>query len=466
MFDITLPVINYQGMILPFFIYALILLWITYITRGGKEDKEYFLANRSIGYFASFVSVIATETSVATIIIFPAAGMKGDLTLLWLPAGYMIGRSLVAFFYLKKLYDSEHLSIYRTIAKDHGFASRAIEIFYLLAKFTANGVRLFIGGYALSQLFGGHVIIWILIVSLSAAIYSLTGGLRAVVLMDQLQGGIILFMGILFLIIFYHLFSLNTVDFRPAFFNTNFQLQNADNSFSLLIGGIVLSIGTHGADQDLLQRVLAARNLAKAKLSLILSGLGAAFVILIYLAAGMLLKYQGIDDLNVRSPLVHYIKLSGSGFLFGLFAVLIFTTTSSTLDSSIHSTGAVWKSLFRSKIQGRFWSFLSLLVLICFASFFSVIEKYSSDFLSLAMGSMNYINGGLIGILTVFTFFPSRLHPAGIITGLFSGLITTIVLNHVIHPAVAWTWGICISSFVSFVMSILPGFLLKNESIA
>jgi len=312
-------------------------------------------------------------------------------------------------------------------------------------------VRLFLGGYAIQQLFGWDVAGWICVSALAAGIYSLTGGLRAVVLMDQIQGYVIYLAGLFFCAILY--FSIPesaSFPFQPL--NFDFSYSNSANSVSMLLGGIVLSIGTHGADQDLLQRILGTRSLKEAQFSLILSGFGAFVVILIYLLTGYLLNILHPDSLDPRSPLIAYIRTLDFPLFTTLLAILIFAASSSTLDSSIHSTGAVWKELFRSSLPGRFWSFVSLACLVLSALLFIRLERYSPDFLSLAMGSMNYINGGLIGIFTVFTFFSERLHPAGIVSGLLGGFFVTVICNWSFHPAVAWTWTILLSSFVSFLL--------------
>ncbi len=433
--------------LVPVALYFLSLLVVAFFMgrKGGKGDSDYFLAGRTIRFFPSLLSVVATETSVATIVIFPAVGGKSGYSLVWLLPGYIVGRFLVARFYLEKLYGGGSLSIYHTMTEGDPLVSRVLSGFYLAAKFISSGVRFFLGGYALSMLFGGDVALWMFLIALIVGVYSLTGGLRAVVVTDQIQGYIILLMG-LFLIGR----ILLSVDFQPppfpALLDRDFRLDNPLFFGALFLGGAILSVGTHAADQDMLQRVLAVKSLEEAKRSIALSAWGAAVVILLYLTVGYLLGGVVGSDLDRKSPLVDYVARQGGGWFTGLFAVLLFAAAMSTLDSAIHSTGAIWKTLLGSQRQGRIWSFLSLSFLYLFGLGFLWLEQYHKDFLSLAMGSMNYINGGLIGVITMFTFFPHRLRPAGILLALPGGFLVTLAASWWMAPPLAWSWTVLLSS--------------------
>jgi len=86
--------------IVPLLLYVAILVSVAYVTGrvSTGEDRDYFLAGKTISPFRSFLSVVATETSVATIVIFPGVGAKLGFAVLWLPLGYIIGRILIARF--------------------------------------------------------------------------------------------------------------------------------------------------------------------------------------------------------------------------------------------------------------------------------------------------------------------------------------------------------------------------------
>ena len=398
----------------------------------------------------ALLSVISSETSVATTVVFPAAGMAGGYVLIWLLLGYIVGRTIVAAFYLRKLYASSRLTIYRTMSAQH----RVLESAYLLAKYISGGVRFFIGAYALHQILGAHTAVWILVVAACVAAYSLTGGLRAVVAMDQVQSALIVTTGLFLCAFLAHQIPEGAV-LRPPMIAWD----PSEYNFAplLFLGGAVLSIGSHGADQDMLLRVLATRSFRAAQRSLILSGFGAACLIMIYLTVGYLLQFTGMKDLDAKSPLADYVTRLDQPLLRGVFLVLLAAAAMSSLDSTIHSTGAVWKSLMNSQRPGRVWSTFSLFIMVGFGLLFMVVQKYHEDFLALSMGSMNYINGGLIGIFTVFTFFPARMTGRGVVFGLAAGFATTAICEFAFAIKVPWTYTTILSASASFLATYLGG---------
>ncbi len=201
------------------------------------------------------------------------------------------------------------------------------------------------------------------------------------------------------------------------------------------------------------------RDLGRARKALVFSALGAGVVIITYLLVGHYMRFAH-PELTGKSPLTAFAA-KAPPLLFGSFAVLLIAAAMSTLDSAIHSTGAVWKAIFTCPSQSalrpaprsparpwsaRYWSALSLVLMCAFAAAFILLDKPGNDFLSLAMGSMNYVNGGLIAVLTVSVFLPRLISPAGVMAALPAGFATTVFCNFLVSPAVAWTWVIVFSS--------------------
>jgi len=428
----------------PFVLYLCAVVLITLTTRTKSEDSDYFFASKRLGTVQALLSVVSSETSVATTVVFPAAGFVGGYVLVWLLLGYIAGRSVVAFFYLRALYESSRLTIYQTISSNHA----TLESAYLLAKYISGGVRFYIGGFALQQLLGGPIALWIFVIACCVAAYSLTGGLRAVVVMDQIQSALLVLTGV-FLCSYLWLRTPAGAFEIPAFFD--FDYTRATFTPVLFLGGLVLSIGSHGADQDMLLRVLSTKSFVEARRSLVLSGFCAATLITIYITVGYLLRYTGMPDLDPKSPLVDYVTQGNVPVLKGMFLVLLTAAAMSSLDSTIHSTGAIWKSLMNSQLIGRYWSAFSLVIMIGFALIFSIIATKQPDLLALCMGSMNYVNGGLIGIITVFTFFRRWLNGTGVALGLIVGFLTTTTCEWALGAPIPWTYTVMLSSSASFI---------------
>jgi len=76
----------------PFVLYLGIVASVTFSIRSRPDDADYFFARKRLSTVPSLLSVVATETSVATTVIFPAAGLSGGYVLVWMLLG------LVSFF--------------------------------------------------------------------------------------------------------------------------------------------------------------------------------------------------------------------------------------------------------------------------------------------------------------------------------------------------------------------------------
>lgn len=411
----------------PAIIYGVLLaIIILKINDSEGSDESFYFASRGIGTRASIISLVSAETSVATILIFPALGYRSDLAVLWLCTGYILGRIFVASVIYTHLHGFNGLSLYSHIA-DRG-AADFLAVLYLLAKFISGGVRFYMAGYALNSLVGGGIVLWIAIVAIIAGLYSLSGGLKSVVLVDQIQGTILFLSGVWFVGHFLpsDLSSTGAVQlYEPI------QWMGKGSAF-LLLGGFVITIGSHGADQDMLQRVFAIRDRRKAMKSLMSSGFAGSTVILLFATTGMLLRRSGLE-LNPASPLIDFVSRYGDPLAKGIFLVLVLGTSMSTLDSTMHAKGAVIKSIVIS-LRGRagaprWYSFYALAGLVLSALAFIEIASWSyrGDFLGLAMGAMNFVYGALIGVVLLFvTSKGERCGRFAIALAIIGGAGTTI----------------------------------------
>lgn len=416
---------------IPPILYLLFLVFVILRIRDREGTAEsFYFASRGIGSRASIISIVATETSVATILIFPAVGYREDLAVLWLCAGYVVGRVIVAFFILGRIHSFQGVSLYGFLSSSRG--TPVLSGVYLIAKYISGGVRFYMAAYAIDALIGGGVAIWILVVALITGLYSLTGGLKSVVLTDQIQGSILFLAGLWFCWRFFPADVRTLADIR--FYVPATLAPVGSGSIFLFLGGLTITLGSHGADQDMLQRVFAVRDLSKARRSLILSGVAATIVILLFAFAGLLMR-RSMLPLDATSPLVSYIG-QADPLSKGLFLVLVLAASMSTLDSAMHATGAVIKDLSArllaenrdSKADAvRRYSFYSLLLFVLSALLFIEIAKgsYKGDFLGLAMGSMNYVYGGLIGVLLTFVLERRPVRTAAIVAAMVVGMATT-----------------------------------------
>ncbi|MFN3603747.1 MAG: sodium:solute symporter family transporter [Leptonema sp. (in: bacteria)] len=431
-------------------LYFLFLLFLTIkgITKE-KTDSAYFFDSHKTNWFYSLISLIATETSVATILIFPSLGFQKNFNIFFLCLGYIVGRFIVAFYYLKHYHKLSSLSLYEHISEEnsHNYLSFA----YLVAKYISGSIRFFLAAFGMYQLTEVSIIFWLILIALFVALYSGTGGLKSVILTDQLQGWIVFLSAVFFILYLNENYSFSLSLEKDL--SQNIEIKN---SLILFFGSLLITISTHGGDQDLLQRIFSIQNYKKARLSLFLSGFVASIIILLFFYIGYTLFF--IEKLNPKSPLLDFINRLPetnlySDFTKSLFFVVLLAASMSTLDSSIHSTGAIWKAILRKKIsiKNYYYSLFSLVLMLFFAFLFIEMEKYK-DFFSLAFGFMNFINGALFSFITLYVIFKKKLQKNLVIIILFWNILAVVICESL---NLFWASTTIISFFSSLMLGLL-----------
>ncbi|HYJ78024.1 MAG TPA: hypothetical protein VEW03_00280, partial [Longimicrobiaceae bacterium] len=92
--------------------------------RRQKDASDYFLADRSVPWWAACFSIVATETSALTVISVPATAYGADLWMLQLAAGYLVGRIAVAVFLLPRYFQGELVTAYALLERRFGTGAR------------------------------------------------------------------------------------------------------------------------------------------------------------------------------------------------------------------------------------------------------------------------------------------------------------------------------------------------------
>lgn len=158
--------------------------------RGSKDRslRGYFLAGRTIPWWAIGLSIVSAETSTLTIISIPGVAFAGDLGFLQVVFGYMIGRVVVALLFLPKYFQGEMLTAYQLIDRRFGHALHKVTAgLFLLTRAAAEGVRVFAVSIVVGIAIGTGDVLSIAIISALTLLYTFEGGMAAVVWTDVVQ---------------------------------------------------------------------------------------------------------------------------------------------------------------------------------------------------------------------------------------------------------------------------------------
>ena len=171
------------------------------ILSAGKQrsTKDYFLGGRDMPWWAVLFSVVATETSTLTFISIPAVAYGGNLTFLQLTFGYIIGRFIVAVWFLPAYDRGEISTAYQFLSQRFGDGMRNVaSSTFIVTRLLADGVRLFATAIPLAIILrlAGTFDLWtdiqiyalaITVIAIITLIYTFLGGIKAVIWMDVVQ---------------------------------------------------------------------------------------------------------------------------------------------------------------------------------------------------------------------------------------------------------------------------------------
>src|SRR5579864_6534161 len=156
--------------------------------RRSQDARDYFLGGRTAPWWALSFSIVATETSTLTIIGTPAISYGGNMTFLQLVFGYLIGRVLIVLLLLPGYFRGEFFTAYALIEKRFGARTRAVAATtFLVTRAIAEGVRVAAIALVVSVVLGTSEKLAVMVVIALTIIYTLEGGMKAVIWTDVAQ---------------------------------------------------------------------------------------------------------------------------------------------------------------------------------------------------------------------------------------------------------------------------------------
>ena len=332
--------------------------------RFRKHDrslKDYFLADKTIPWWAISLSIVAAETSTLTIISVPGLAYDGNFQFLQLVFGYIVGRVIVSLLLIPQYFRGELVTAYQLIDRRFGKKLHSLTAgLFLITRAAAEGVRVFavaiVVGIALSSVLSGmsdfgRDVSAIAIVSLLTLIYTFEGGMAAVIWTDVVQLVIYISGSLVGLFTILHLVPGGWSAIQPAAsaagkfrvldFSWNFY--STYTFWSGVIGGAFLTTATHGTDQLIVQRLLAARTERQSKIALISSGFAvlAQFSLFLLLGAMLFVFYRFFPPIKpfTRTDTIYptFVVTQMPHGISGLLISAILAAAMSNLSAALNS---------------------------------------------------------------------------------------------------------------------------------
>src|SRR5215831_13341019 len=288
---------------LDLLIVAVYLLGVTglglYFRRGQRDALDYFLGGSCAPWWALAFSIVATETSTLTIIGTPALSYSTNLTFIQLVFGYLVGRVLIVVLLLPGYFRGEFFTAYALIEKRFGARMRAVAAStFLITRAVAEGVRVSAIALVVSVVLGTSEKLAVVMVIALTILYTFEGGMKAVIWTDVAQLLLYLTGSAVTLGFLLHAIPGGWHEVIEVAAASGNKLQFLDFSFSPatkytfwsgVTGGAFLTMASHGTDQTIVQRLLAARSENDSRKALLASGGIVLVQFSLFLLVGVLL---------------------------------------------------------------------------------------------------------------------------------------------------------------------------------
>ncbi len=342
--------------------------------RRQTGSADFMLGGRSMPWWLVLFSIVATETSTVTFLSIPGFAFQNDLTWLQLPLGFALGRLVVTWLLLPRYFKGELFTAYQVLDQRFGgLTKQAASLLFVATRTLADGLRLFLSAIVLREVAGVNLELAVISLGAATILYTFVGGMRAVIWTDFVQFLVyMLGAGIAAWILLGRIDGglegfLDTARAFPTdegpvdklrIFDFGWDMGNATNFWAGLIGGSVLALATHGVDQLMVQRYLAAKSQGQAGVALVLSGIvvTAQFAFFLLIGVGLAVFYAQQPDAPTfaRADRVFatFIVDEMPVGVLGIVLGAVFSAAMSTLSSSLNSSATalsndVWHPLFR-----------------------------------------------------------------------------------------------------------------------
>ena len=456
-----------------------------------RSLKNYFLADRKIPWWAIALSIVAAETSTLTIISVPGLAYTGDWGFLEIVLGYLLGRIVVCIIFLPRYFRGELLTAYEVIGERFGPRLHKLTAFlFLFLRAAAEGVRVFAVSIVVGIAIGTRDVVSIAIICILTLIYTLEGGMAAVIWTDVVQMALYIAGTVVSVILLGHrvpggwhtIHTVSAAAGKLTIFHFAFSLSETYTFWAGLAGGCFLTMASHGTDQLMVQRLLAAKNLRESRIALLSSGVVILVQFALFLAIGTGLYYfygnvtKGTAPTNPDRVFPAFIVTEMPHGVAGLMVAAILAAAMSNLSAAVNSLSSssmvdfymAWKPnadererAGLSRAMTLFWALLLFVLALLSRGGGHVVE------VGLSIASVAY--GALLGVFLLGTLTKSATE-TGAMIGMVGGLVANLLLWKQPHwfpvPKIAWTWFVLVGSMLTFILGWMMSKLLSRKPAA
>ncbi len=456
--------------------------------KSQQSLRDYFLGGRRLPWWAIAFSVVSAETSILTIVGTPAIAYRSNLGFLQLVLGYLVARVVVSLLLIPRYFAGDLFTAYQLIERRFG---RGLKVFtaalFLVTRGLAEGVRVFAISIVIEVIFKTGVLVSVAIITALTLFYTFEGGLTAVIWTDVIQLFIYLSGTLVALGLALHAIPggwpavaalAQTAGGKLAVFNFHFNWHEPYLFWSGLVGGTFLTTASHGTDQLIVQRLLAAKNQRQSQAALLASGIVILFQFSLFLIVGVVLFafYRNFPPLAPFARPDHlyptFVVTQLPHGLAGLVIAAILAAAMANLSAAFNSLASssvvdFYKPFIRPGAEENHYLRVSRFLTVVWGGILILValvaQRLHQSVLELALTVASVPYGSMLGIF-LLGVLTKRATSTGALVGAAAGL--TALVGVITRTSIAWTWYVAIGTTVTFIVGWLASGYALSRAVA
>lgn len=445
--------------------------------KSQRSLKDYFLGGKTAPWWAIALSIVSAETSTLTVIGTPVLSFQGDFGFLQVVLGYLLARITIAILFLPAYFRGEMFTAYELMRRRFGERIRKLTAgTFLVLRALAEGVRVVAISLVVAIILGTGEKTSIVAILLLTLFYTYEGGMTAVIWTDVVQmflyvAGAAISLAVMLHEIpggWSHVAAVAGAAGKFHVFDFGFSFTKTYTFWAGVIGGCFLTTASHGTEQLMVQRLLAAPNEQQSRAALLASWIVIAIQFTLFLIIGACL-YTFYLDRAAAPPAVldkiypqfiwDHLPVGIAGLVIAAILAAAMSNLSAALNSLASTTVIDFlkpadpdRGLRLARLATIFWAAVLFGVGLLARQWGGVLEA------GLSIASIIY--GSLLGVF-LLGLLTKRVGEIAAMIAMSAGLALMLYIRFA--TPVAWTWYVVIGTAATFLTGLAASFLVKNE---
>ncbi|MBZ5600714.1 MAG: sodium:solute symporter [Acidobacteriia bacterium] len=441
--------------------------------------KDYFLGGKTAPWWAIALSIVSAETSTLTVIGTPVLSFQGNFGFLQVVFGYLLARIVISILFLPAYFRGEMYTAYELMRRRFGERIRKLTAgTFLILRALAEGVRVVAIALVISIILGTGEKTSILVILCLTLFYTYEGGMTAVIWTDVIQmflyvaGAVVSFVVILHEIPggWQHVTEVGAGKFQIFDFGLSFT--RTYTFWAGAIGGCFLTTASHGTEQLLVQRLLAAPTERQSRAALMASWVVIFVQFTLFLVIGVCL-FTFYSDHRLAAPSVpdriyplfvwEHLPVGISGLVIAAILAAAMSNLSAALNSLASTTVMDFlKPLVKGSGGDSDWLRRARYATVLWAAvlfFVGLLARQWGSVLQAGLSIASIIYGSLLGVF-LLGLLTKRVGEKAAMIAMVAGLALMLYVRFA--TPIAWTWYVLIGTSATFAVGLAVSVWTKD----